>query len=96
MNKIREMVRLDQIAGLSKRAISRALSVSRPVVSEYLSKVKKAGLSYDMIKTMDDDTLLQTITNTVSVKNERYNTLHHKFDSISKELKRTGVTLQIL
>jgi transposase len=96
MNKIREIIRLDEIAGLSKRAISKALSVSRPVVSEYLSKVKKAGLSYETIKTMDDDTLLQTITDTVCVKNERYNTLHQKFDSISKELKRTGVTLQWL
>lgn len=96
MNKIREMIRLDQIANLSQRAISKALSVSRPVVSEYLTKVKKAGLSYETIKSMDDDTLLQTITDTVCVKNERYNTLHQKFDSISKELKRTGVTLDLL
>ena len=49
-----------------------------------------------MIKTMDDDNLLQTITDTVGIKNEHYNTLHQKFDSISKELKRTGVTLQML
>jgi len=96
MNKIREIIRLDEMAGLSQRAISKALSISRPVVSEYLSKVKKAGLSYNMIKTMDDDTLLQTITDTVCITNERYNTLHHKFDAISKELKRTGVTLQML
>ena len=96
MNKIREIIRLDEIANLGQRAISRTLSVSRPVVQDYLNKVRKAGLSYEIIKTMDDDTLLQTITKTLCVKNERYNTLHQKFGVISKELKRTGVTLQRL
>ncbi len=96
MNKIREMIRLDEIAKLSQRAISKALNVSRPVVSEYLTKVKKAGLSYETITTMDDDSLLQAITDTVCVKNKRYNTLQQRFDSISKELKRTGITLERL
>jgi transposase len=96
MNKIREIIRLDQIANLSQRAISKALSVSRPVVSEYLSKVKKAGLSYAAIMAMDDNSFLQTITDTVCVQNQRYSTLHEKFDAISKELKRPGVTLQRL
>jgi transposase len=96
MNKIREIIRLDEIANLGQRAISRTLGVSRPVVKDYLTKVRKAGLSYEAVNTMDDDTLLQTITDTICVKNERYNTLHKKFDVISKELKRTGVTLERL
>ncbi len=96
MNKIRELIRLHDIANLSQRAISRTLGISRPVVKDYISKIEKAGLSYQAISSMDDDSLLQTITDTVCVKNERYNTLQHQFDYISKELKRTGVTLERL
>jgi len=96
MNKIRELIRLHDVANLSQRAISRALGTSRPVVSDYITKIEKAGLSYQAIQGMDDDALLETITDTVCVKNERYNTLHQQFDYISKELKRTGVTLERL
>jgi transposase len=96
MKKIRELIRLYEVANLSQRAISRTLGISRPVVSEYISKIRKAGLDYKTINTMDDDTLLQTITDTVRVKNDRYNTLREQFDTISKELQRPGVTLERL
>lgn len=96
MNKLREIVRLAQTADLSQRAITRALGVSRPVVKEYLTKIDKAGLSYEMIKNMDDDALLQAVTDKTLKTNERYNTLYQQFDYISKELKRTGVTLERL
>lgn len=96
MNKIRELIRLHEVAKLGQRAISRALSISRPVVKDYITKFEKTGLSYQAISKMDDDTLLQTITDTVRVNNDRYNTLQQQFDTISKELKRTGVTLERL
>jgi predicted XRE-type DNA-binding protein len=35
MSKIREIIRLKEESGLSIRQISRALTVSRPVVTEY-------------------------------------------------------------
>ena len=47
VNKIREIIRLDEVCGLSRRQISRAMNVSRPVVSQYLTDFKGTGLSYD-------------------------------------------------
>lgn len=96
MNKIREIIRLNQQANLSQRAIARTLNISRPVVKEYIAKIEKAGLRYDHIREMDDDTLLQLITNKVKPNSKRYDVLQQKFDYFHKELKRTGVTLERL
>ena len=46
MNKIREIIRLDQDCNLSGRAIARTLSISRSVVGEYIRKIKSAGIDY--------------------------------------------------
>ena len=43
MHRIREIIRLKEKLNLSDRAISRALNVSRPVVSQYIKEIKKAG-----------------------------------------------------
>ena len=96
MNKVREIIRLHELGNLGQRAISRALNVSRPVISEYISKIEKAGLCYNTIKDMDDDTLTQIITDNIAPSNNRYSLLRQKFEYFSKELKRTGVTLERL
>ena len=54
MEKIREIIRLKE-AGLSDRMIHRALFVSRPVVKEYVEKIRSAGLDYTAIRDMADE-----------------------------------------
>ncbi len=49
MRKIREIMRLNDEHALSQRGISRALDISRPVVSDYISKIHSAGLNYQDI-----------------------------------------------
>lgn len=96
MNKIREIIRLKEQCDLSQRAITRALSISRPVVSDYLSQIKSSGIDYSMAQELDDDTLIEIIEGTGKTRSERYLTLRSKFEYFVKELKRTGVTLERL
>jgi transposase len=96
MNKVREIIRLKQQCHLSERAISRALNLSRPVISQYLIDIANSGLSNDEIQVMDDDSLTEMITGRKNSKSERYLQLTKQFDYFAKELKRTGVTLQLL
>ncbi len=96
MKKIREIFRLYKECDLSQRKISKALNISRPVVKQYIIDLNASGLSYNEIKEMPDDKLLELLDDNKQCKSERYKILSEKFDYFSKELKRTGVTLQLL
>jgi len=96
VNKIREIIRLDEVCGLSRRQISRAMNVSRPVVSQYLTDFKGTGLSYDDVKDIPDSELLALFEKGRIQKDSRYEYLLSKFDYYLKELKRKGVTLKTL
>ena len=96
MNKIREIIRLNEQCNLSQRAIARALNISRPIVKEYINKIHSSGLDYAKIKDVDDDTLLKIVEGTRKSNSDRYNVLRSKFEYFLKELKRTGVTLELL
>ncbi len=96
MDKIREIIRLKELGKLSERTISRALKVSRPVVKQYIDAIKRADLTYSEIEKMPDDTLLEILSGDKRVSSERYQTLSDQFEYFYKELKRTGVTLQLL
>lgn len=96
MNKIREVIRLYEVSRLSNRQIARALNISRPVVSQYVIDFKDSGLSYRDIERMNDDELMEIFEKTKKNKSEKYRKLSEKFEYYTKELKRTGVTLDTL
>lgn len=96
MNKIREIIRLDQDCKLGQRAIARALSISRSVVGDYIQKIKSSGLDYKTARELDDDTLLEIVEGTGKVQSARYQVLRGNFEYFTKELKRAGVTLERL
>ncbi|MFQ6605947.1 MAG: IS21 family transposase [Fidelibacterota bacterium] len=96
MDKIREIIRLKKEAQLSERVISRALNVSRPVVKQYVDDINRAGLDYAAIKAMDDDALLEILEGGAQSRCKRFDILRAQFESFAKELKRPGVTLQLL
>jgi transposase len=96
MEKIREIIRLNEQAQLTQRAISRALGVSRPIVKQYIHDINKAGLNYASIKEMDDETLLEIVRGGSKSRSQQYQQLCSQFEYFSKELKLPGVTLQRL
>ncbi len=96
MNKIRELFRLHDQAKLSNRQISKALNISRPVVGEYLTILKASGYTNDEISCFPDNELLNILQGTKKEECEKYKVLRTKFPEYVKELKRVGVTRQIL
>ena len=96
MNKVREIIRLNEQCNLSQRSIARALSISRPVINDYIQKIRSSGLDYTATQKLEDDALLEIIEGSGKVQSERYQVLRQKFEYFVKELKRTGVTLERL
>ncbi len=102
MSKIREIIRLNESSGLSIRKISRALAVSRPVVTEYLKQAENAGLKWADVETMSDDELLERLRDSETRRHDpRYEVLMNLMPGMVNELGRRRdrmgvVTRQIL
>lgn len=96
MKKIREIIRLAQTVGMSRRQIAKALDVSRPSVDKYLGDFYSSQLSYSQVEAMSDSELLAVFERKDQEKGGRYQALVALFPHFVKELKRTGVTLQLL
>lgn len=93
MSKIKEIFRLKYEAKLSARKISRALNISHTVVNNYLQKFVEVKMSYDGIKHLNDKEIMNKLCPT-EVKKAKYNM--PDFGYIHKELRRQGVTLELL
>ena len=57
MRKIREVLRLRFGQGLAQRAIGQSLRLSAGAVNGYLSRARRAGLSWPLPDDLDDDRL---------------------------------------
>ena len=95
MNKIREILRLSELK-LSQRKIAEALSTSRKVISDIMKKATYLGISYSIIRELQDDTLTEMFGFDNSREPTNQDKLKDFFPYVYKELKRPGVTLQIL
>jgi transposase len=98
MERIRKIIELHFKSDLSERCIAKAVKVSRPTVKKYIIAFQESGLDYNAIADMPDSELIERLnTNKESdPDSEKYLTLASQFDYFTKELKRTGVTLQTL
>jgi transposase len=92
MRKIQEILRLKE-AGLSNRQIAKSVNVSPSTVSVLLSQAEKAGLSWPLPEDLDE-TALTAMLYPGTEKPE--NRPLPDMEWIHKELKRKGVTLQLL
>jgi transposase len=94
VRKAKEMLRLNFDKGLSNRAIAGACNVSPTTVGEYLERASEAELDSAKLAVMNDDALSKILYSGKIEQNglkqmPDMNTLH-------KELKKKGVTLQLL
>jgi len=94
MRKIREILRLLWHLGLGARGTARACSISHSTVLEYQHRAEQAELSWELVDEMDSGILEEKLfapplaagaARAVPDWSETY-----------KELKRPGVTLQLL
>ena len=98
MDKIRKIIKLHSELGLSARGISRAVGISRPAVGKYIKAFEASGLDYNQISGMSDSDLSTKLFEQKEKHDSkrRYEELSSRFEYFVKELKRPGVTLQLL
>ena len=93
MRKIKEILRLHFEAGLGQRKIAQALNISKGAVGNYLNLARTNGLSWPLPEDFDEEKLEQSVSSR-SVESSRL--VEPDYASIHQELKRKGVTLQLL
>ena len=97
VDKIKEVIRYGVTTELSERAIGRALKVSRTAVTKYLECFRGSGLTWEQAQELPDSELLSVLEgNRPARTSARYERLAERFPMMVKELRRKGVTLQLL
>jgi transposase len=90
---IREILRLYYHRGLSQKKISTALGCARSSVGEYIRRARTAGLSWPLPAELDDEDLLEKHIFGPPPEKQK---AQPDCASIHIELKRKGVTLELL
>jgi transposase len=93
--KIREILRLGLKHQLGYREIARSCSVSHVTVRAYLMQVKDSHLTWDNVASLEESKLRQLVQGAHCVEPKRSKS-EPDWNYIHKELKRKGVTLQLL
>ena len=94
MRQLREILRLKFEVGLSHRAIVRACGVGLGTVTDYLQRVEAAGLRWPLPVEMDDVALEARVFAGSSAASA--GRALPEWASVHRELRRDGVTLQLL
>jgi len=94
MRKITEVLRLKFEAGWSYERIVAATRISKGAVTEYLRRVREAGISWPLPADMDDAQLEALLFPRAAPHVERH--AAPDFAQVHQELKRKGVTLTLL
>ena len=96
MRKIKEVLRLKWACGLSHREISRVTGVSVGAVSQYAAMAKAAGLDWPQAEGLDEDTVQERLFGAQKPANSHGARVQPDFPYLHRELRRKGVTLQLL
>jgi len=94
MRKIKEVLRLHFEAGLGHRKIAKVLGISKGAVGNYLSLAKAKGIGWPLPENLDEQNLEQCISPPAQGKSAHL--VEPDYPVIHQELKRKGVTLQLL
>lgn len=96
MNKIRQILRLHHL-GIGKLKIAENTGVSRNTIKKYIKEFSESGLSFSEINVLCDKDLEDLFIKQDTTKvNPKLETLFSLFPAMDKELKKKGVTRQLL
>ena len=96
MRNIKECLRLKFEAGLSHEKIARALQLSKGVVSKYVSAARAAGLDWPALAALEEAELAAALLPPTTQCKTRGERVLPDLLTIHRELRRKGVTLQLL
>lgn len=94
MRKIQEVLRLHIQAGLSERTIAKSVSLSRSTVGKIITRAQELGMSWPLPADVDDAGLEAMLFPVPQGRPK--NCFEPEWNRIYQELKRKGVTLQLL
>lgn len=94
MRKLRELLRL-KAAGLPSRQICASLGIGGTTVVDYLARARRAGVAWPVPDDMTDEALETTLFPPPANVAKDKRPLPH-WPTLHRELKRPGVTLQLL
>jgi transposase len=94
MRQLRPILRLHLECGLSQRECARALGVSKTTVSNVASMARICGLDWAAVQELSDSELETRLYGRLSTRDPSYTEPNYAW--IHQELKRPGVTLQLL
>ena len=94
MRQIRESLRLHLQASLSFSEIARSLKISKSVAAKYVSLARAAGVDWALAQTLSDEELEARLYRPALPRSSHQ--LAPDFALVHQELKRAGVTLQLL
>ena len=95
MRQIRQIYRL-HTQGVSKLQISKRLFISRNTVKKYIELFKYKEFSYEKIKDINDSELGIFLNSNEKEPSEKLKALQSMFPYVEKELKKVGVTKDLL
>lgn len=94
MSKIRHTLQLLHSGQLSTRQIGAALGISKSTVGEIASYTRAAGLDWEQAQHLSDEELQARLYRPPVARQSRH--LEPDYAQLHRELKRPGVTLQLL
>lgn len=94
MRTVREILRLHFEHGLSFRAIARACAVSPTTVGDHVDRARRSAQPWSHLSALDDSSLKTALFPDADVPVVRKSL--PDFDYLRSEMKRKGVTLQLL
>lgn len=94
MRAIKEILRLHFELGLANRAIGRSCNISPTTAGEYIERAEESGIDYKSLESMDDAIIYAKLF--PEKEKEKSGKEIPDFAYISGELKKKGVTLQLL
>lgn len=95
MRRLRELLRLKYEVGLPHRAIAQACAIGLGTVSEYLARATAAGVQWPLPDNLDDAALEARLF-ARPVDPARLDQALPQWSQLHQELKRPGVTLQLV
>ena len=94
MRQIRETLRLHLCARLSFSEVGRSLKISKSAAAKYASLARAANVDWEIAQTLTDQELEARLYKPALPRSSQQ--LAPDFATVHQELKRAGVTLQLL
>lgn len=94
MRRIKEVLRLASLGGMSEREIARATNMKKSTVRDYLLRAQQVGLSWEQAAPQEDS-VLEKLLFPSSIQTKGTKALPD-WGYVHRELRKKGVTLELL